>query len=393
MPYNFDRTPNRRRPGVKNKWTWFPEDILPMWVADMDFAAPPPISEALKNYVEHGDLGYYLPSTKLYETISARLYNLYGWKVSADMIVTVPGVNSGYNIAARTFCTSKRGYLIQTPVYNEFHETRRKTGVSQVESPLVKTINGNQIEYEVDYDSFQRAVKKVSMFLLCNPHNPVGRVYSPTELKRLAKICIENDVLIVSDEIHSELLLDDNTFQPIASLSREIEKRTITLISASKAFNVPGLFCAFAMIPNKRVREQYAETALKMGVHVSSAGLVAAQSAYSGHCDGWLGALRKYLTGNRDYTIDYVTQRWPQVRITNPKATYLAWLDFTQLELEPSPYEFFFQKAKVALSDGALFGENGKGHVRLNFGTSRRILKQGLDRMNKALRVEGGLQG
>ena len=386
MPYNFDQTPNRRLPGVLNKWTWFPKDVLPMWVADMDFSAPPPILKALQKYVEHEDLGYRLPSMKLYETIAARVYKLYGWKVSADMIVTVPGVNSGYNIAARTFCTPKRGYLVQTPVYNEFHETRRKAGVPQVESPLVKRIHGNRIEYEVDFDSFRRVAKKVKMFLLCNPHNPVGLLHSPAGLERIAKICIENDVLIVSDEIHSELLLEDNTFQPLASLSREIEEQTITLISASKAFNVPGLFCAFAIISNQKLREQYAETALKMGAHVSSAGLVAAESAYLGHCDGWLRALRKYLTGNRDFVIEYVTKRWPEVRITMPQATYLAWMDFAQLDLEPSPYEFFFDIAKVALSNGAMYGENGKGHVRLNFGTSRRILKQGLDRMNRALK-------
>ena len=181
-------------------------------------------------------------------------------------------------------------------------------------------------------------------------------------------------------------MLDGSQFRPIASLSSEIEARTITLISASKAFNVPGLFSAFAIIPNQRLREQYAETALKMGMHVSSTGLVATRSAYSGRCDGWLRELRKYLTENRDFVIDYVRQQWPEVRITKPQATYLAWLDFTKLTFEKSAYDFFLEKAKVALSDGAIFGENGKGHVRLNFGTSRRILKQGLDRMDRALR-------
>jgi cystathionine beta-lyase len=224
------------------------------------------------------------------------------------------------------------------------------------------------------------------MFLLCNPHNPVGLIYSPHELKQMAKICMENDVLIVSDEIHSELRLDDHPFQPIASLSREIEKRTITLISASKAFNVPGLFCAFAVIPEKDLRDQFTETSVKMGVHVGATGLVASQIAYSGRCDAWLKELRRYLSGNRDFAVEYVTKHMQGVRITIPQATYLAWLDFTSLDISSSPCQFFFEKAKVALSDGANFGENGKGHVRLNFGTSRRILKQGLDRMDRALR-------
>ncbi len=385
MEYNFDRVPNRRLPGVLNKWTWFPKDVLPMWIADMDFSAPAPILQALCKYAEHGDLGYSLPSTKLYETVAARMHKLYGWKISADMILTVPGVNSGYNIAARTFCTPETGYLLQTPVYNEFHETRKKVGIPQVESPLVKKINGNKIEYEVDFDSFERAAKTVKMFLLCNPHNPVGRIYSPAELRRMATICMENDVLIVSDEIHSELLLDDNVFQPIAALNRDIETRTITLISASKAFNVPGLFCAFAVIPNEQLRAQYAETLSKMGLHAASTGLVASQVSYLGRCDRWLKELRKYLTDNRNVLIDYVTKKMPEARLTVPQATYLAWLDFTEFEFETSAYQFFFEKAKVALSDGAIFGENGKGHVRLNFGTSRKLLKQGLDRMSRAL--------
>lgn len=386
MAYNFDRIPNRRLVGVLNKWTWFPKDVLPMWVADMDFSAPPAILAALRKYIEYGDLGYRLPSTKLYETIAARLEKLYGWKVSPEMIVAVPGVNSGYNIAARTVCTADRGYLIQTPVYNEFHETRRKTGIPQVESPLIKKLKGNKIEYEIDFDSFEGAAKKVNMFLLCNPHNPVGLVYSPEQLERMARICLENNVWIVSDEIHSELLLEDNSFQPIASLSRDIEQQSITLISASKAFNVPGLFCAFAVIPNQKLREEYVETFTRMGRPISGPGLVAAQIAYSGRCDHWLKALRKYLTENRDFLVDYVTDKMPGVDITVPQATYLAWLDFTKLDLELSPYQFLLERAKVGLSDGVVFGENGKGHVRLNFGTSRRILKQGLDRMLRAVR-------
>jgi cystathionine beta-lyase len=322
---------------------------------------------------------------KLYETIAARMDRLYGWKISPDMIVPIPGVNSGYNIAARTFCTSDRGYLIQTPVYNEFHETRRKAGVPQVESPLIEKVIGNRIEYEIDFDRFERDASQASMFLLCNPHNPIGSIYSPAQLKRLARICIEQDLLIVSDEIHSELLLGDSQFRPIASLSRAIEKRTITLISASKAYNVPGLFTAFAIIPNKKLRTQYADTQSRMGLHISSPGLVASQVVYAGKCDTWLKELRQYLTANRDYLLAYVTKHMPSVRVTIPDATYLAWLDCKELELKPSPYEFFFRKARVALSDGIKFGKESSQFVRLNFGTSRKILKEGLQRMKNAL--------
>jgi cystathionine beta-lyase len=386
MAYNFDRVPNRRNPNVLNKWTWYPKDVLPMWVADMDFPAPKPILDALHKVVDHGVLGYELPSAALQETVAARMDHLYGWKVKPESVVNVTGIVSGFNVAARAFGSPKRGYLVQSPVYNEFHEVKNNVRIPQFDAPLVKSVQGNILRYEIDWDVFRKQVKKVGMFLLCNPHNPLGMVFSRKDLLRMAEICLENNVLIVSDEIHSELLLNDNQFTPLAKLSSEIAKQTITLIAPSKTFNVPGLFCGFAIIPNKELRESYVKMVESLRLHVSSLGLHAAQVAFSGQCDGWLRELRRYLKGNRDFLVDYVTENMPGMRITIPEATYLAWLDFTQLNLESSPYEFFLKEAKVALSDGAIFGETGKGHVRLNFGTSRSLLTQGLKRMRKALR-------
>jgi cystathionine beta-lyase len=387
MPYNFDRVPNRRIPGVVNKWTYYPqEDLLPMWVADMDFSAPEPILNALHKVLNQGVLGYELASNTLLETVAARMDRLYRWKVKPDSIVPVTGIVSGFNVAARAFSSPKKGYLVQSPVYNEFHEVKNNVRIPQVDAPLVKSVQGNLLRYEIDWDVFRKQVKKVGMFLLCSPHNPLGIVFSRNDLSRMAEICIENDVLIVSDEIHSELLLDDKKFTPLAKLSSEFANQTITLIAPSKTFNVPGLFCGFAIIRNKELRERYVKVVQNLRIHVSSFGLHAAQVAFSGQCDGWLRELRRYLKGNRDFLVDYVTKNMPGVRITVPEATYLAWLDFTQLDLKKSPYDFFFENAKVALSDGAIFGETGKGHVRLNFGTSRTILKQGLNKMRKALR-------
>ena len=357
-----------------------------MWIADMDFQSPKPIRDALRKALDHGVLGYELPSKKLMETITERMRQLYGWKISEEMIVTLTGVNIGYNVAARTFCTPRKGYLIQTPVYNEFHETQKRTGIAQVESPLSKMVEGNKVSYEIDFEVFRKAAKKAAIFLLCHPHNPIGHIYSRQELKQIAEICMENDLIIISDEIHSELLLGGATFQPTATLSREIANRTITLISASKAFNVPGLFCAFAIIPNKKLRDQYKETVFKMGIHVSSPGLSAARVAYAGKCDAWLRDLRSYLTDNRTWLVNAVTQHMPEVRITVPDATYLAWLDFSELKLKPSPFEFFLKEAKVALSDGEKFGKESKQFVRLNFGTSRKWLEEGFERMRKALK-------
>ncbi|HEX9331059.1 MAG TPA: PatB family C-S lyase [Anaerolineales bacterium] len=385
MTYNFDRVPNRRTPGVLNKWTFYPKDMLPLWVADMDFPAPKPILDELRKTVNQGVLGYELASNMLLETVATRMDRLYRWKVKPEWVVPVTGIVSGFNVAARAFGSPKKGYLVQPPVYNEFHEVKNNVGISQIDAPFVKSVKGNILHYEIDWDAFKSQVKKVNMFLLCNPHNPLGIVFSRRDLLRMAEICLENHVLIVSDEIHSELLLDEKKFTPMAKLSSEIANNTITLIAPSKTFNVPGLHCGFAIISNKEIRDQYIKVVEHLRMHVASLGLHAAQAAFSGQCDEWLKEMLCYLTGNRDFLVDYVTKTMPEVRITVPEATYLAWLDFTQLKLEKSPYEFFFEKAKVALSDGVIFGENGKGHVRLNFGTSRRILKQGLDRMSKAL--------
>ena len=385
MTYDFDFVPSRRASGILNKWTLYPNDVLPLWIADMDFPAAPQILDALHKQVEHGVLGYELPSPALYETIAARMKKLYGWEVDPEHIVYTAGVNNGYNIAARVLCSTKKGYTIQTPVYNEFLDTEHKTGAKQSVARLAKKVSGSRISYEVDFDALKTGMKKSAMFLLCHPHNPVGMIYSPAELKQMAEICIENDVTIVSDEIHSELLLGGAKFTPMASLSREIAQRTITMISASKAFNVPGLTCAFAIIPDHELRNKFSKVADGMNFEISTMGLAAARVAFSGKADAWLRELRRYLTRNRDFIVNYVEKNLPGIRVTKPDATYLIWLDCSELNLKPSPFEFFLKEAKVALSDGGKFGIGNEQFVRLNFGTSRKNVEQCLNRMRKAL--------
>jgi cystathionine beta-lyase len=382
---DFNKTPNRRNPDRSNKWNYYPKDVLPMWVADMDFPAPKPILNTLLKAVDHGVLGYELPSKTLKETVAARMDNLYGWKIKPDAVVAVTGIVSGFSVAARIACTPEKGVLVQTPVYNEFHEVKNNIGIPQLNAPLIKHVNGNILSYEIDWDIFEKQVKKAGMFLLCNPHNPLGIIFPRKDLLKMAEICIKNNVLIISDEIHSELLLDGNTFTPLAKLSTEIAKHTITLIAPSKTFNIPGLFCGFAIIPDKDLRVRYEKEVSHLRLHVSSMGLFAAQTAFSGQCDGWLKELRRYLTSNRDFLVNYVTEYMPDVRLTVPDATYLGWLDFTQTGIVGSPFEFFLKNAKVALSEGKIFGEEGKGHVRLNFGTSHKLLEQGLNKLRKAL--------
>ena len=387
MTYNFDSVPSRRIPGVLNKWTLYPKDVLPMWVADMDYQAAPQILSALHKQVEHGVLGYELRlSNSLREIIAARMKKLYNWEVDPEHIVYTVGVNNGYNIAARVLCSAKKGYLIQTPVYNEFLDTEHKTGFRQRTARLEKKVEGSRIRYEVDIDSLKVEAKKSAMFLLCHPHNPVGKIYLHEELKYMAEICIEHDVTIVSDEIHSELLLGDAKFTPMASLSPEIARRTITMISASKAFNVPGLSCAFAIIPGDELRKRFTKTAEAMNFELSTPGLTAARVAFSGKADVWLRELRLYLMGNRDFIVEYVEQNLPGIRVTRPDATYLIWFDCSELKLITSPYEFFLKNAKVAFSNGRKFGKGNEQFVRLNFGTSRKLVEEGLRRITKALK-------
>jgi len=356
-----------------------------MWVADMDFPAPKPILDALDKLLKQGVLGYEIPGRVLHETVAKRMNDLHKWKVSPDDVTVIPGVVSGLNIAASVFCTDKKGLAVQTPVYNEFHAIKDNNNVPQVDIPFRKKVKGNVISYEIDWTLFEKQIKKVKVFLLCNPHNPLGIIFNRRDLTRMAEICIKHKVIIVSDEIHAELLLDKNKFTPIAKISKEIEKNTITFIAPSKAFNVPGLFCAFAIIPNKELRDKFQKEVQRLRLHVGIPGLHAAQVAFSGKCDPWLKELRRYLTLNRDFLVAYVTENMPNVKTTIPDATYLGWLDFTQTGIE-NPFEFFKAKAKVALSDGQIFGKDGEGHVRINFGTSRSLLKVGLDRMSKAMK-------
>lgn len=382
---NFNETPNRRSNSNSIKWQFYPKDVLPMWVADMEFPAPKPILRALHKAVDHGVLGYEMPSRALQETAASRMDKLYRWKVKPEAVVAVTGIVSGFSVAVRIACTPKKGVLVQTPVYNEFHEVKNNIGIPLLEAPLIKHVNGNILSYEIDWDIFEKQVKKAGMFLLCNPHNPLGIIFARKDLLKMAELCIRNNVLIVSDEIHSELMMGDNKFSPLAKLSAEIAKHTITLISPSKTFNVAGLFCGFAIITDKDLRERFEKEVNHLRMHVGSLGLIAAQSAFSGACDGWLKELLRYLTGNRDFLVEYVTEYMPQVRLTIPAATYLGWLDFTQTKIVGSPYEYFLKNAKVAASEGQIFGENGEGHIRLNFGTSRKLLEQGLEQMRKAL--------
>ena len=386
MKIDFDQVINRTD-SDSAKWRHFGPDVLPLWVADMDFLSPEPVIQALAQRAGHGVFGYPGDPAELREVIVARLERLYGWKVSPEAIVWLPGVVTGFNLAIHAFAEPGDGCLVQTPVYPPFLGSPRYHGLTRQDAPLVRQADGR---YTIDYDVFEAAITpKTRIFVLCNPHNPVGRVFTQEELRSMAEICLRHDVLICSDEIHCDLVFSGNRHIPLAALSPEVSQRTVTLMAPSKTFNIAGLNCAFAVIEDGDMRKRYntARSGLVGGPNLL--GLTAALAAYR---DGgeWLDALLVYLEGNRDFLVNTVRSEMPQVQVQAPEGTYLAWLDYRQTGIQGDPSAFLLKNARIALNDGPAFGAGGEGFARLNFGTPRSILAEALERMKAAL---AGLAG
>src|SRR5262250_1841286 len=383
MTYDFDRPVDRRRTD-SSKWQKYRPDVLPLWVADMDFQSPEPVIRALRERVEHGVFGYLaFEQPEFHELFADRLSKRYGWRVSPDAVVIIPGVIPGFNVAGRILAKPGDGLVLMTPVYPPILRAASNIDLTREEAPLARRADGS---YEVDFDAFNSVIRdRTRFFLLCNPHNPVGRVFRRDELSRLAEVCRRRGLSIVADEIHCELTYPGQRHTPIASLDPEIAERTITLMAPSKTFNLAGLKCSVAVIPNADLRERFVNGRIDLVQTVNIFGYTAAFAAYR---DGqaWLDELLRYLEANRDFVSEYVRRHLPGVRVATPEATYLAWLDCRGAgEAGRDPFTFFLENARVALNDGALFGPGGAGHVRLNFGCPRSMLAKALDQMRKAL--------
>uniref|UniRef100_A0A7C1FG43 cysteine-S-conjugate beta-lyase n=1 Tax=Caldilinea aerophila TaxID=133453 RepID=A0A7C1FG43_9CHLR len=383
MSYDFDCIIERRGTD-SSKWGTFPEDVLPMWVADMDFASPQPIIDALARRIAHGVFGYGLEPQSLKQTLVERMMRLYRWEIRPEDILFLPGLVSGLNVVSRAIGEPGDGVLINTPVYGPFLTAPANQQRTLQSAPLQVRQIGRRLHYELNMEGLAKAIQPhTKLFLLCNPHNPVGRAYTREELSEIAAFCEAHDLVICSDEIHCDLLLDDAHHIPIASLAPEIAQRTITLMAPSKTFNIPGLGASFAIIQNSVLRKRVEKAMAGIVPHVNILGMVAAEAAYT-QCDPWLEALRSYLTANRNVAVAFIEQHLPGARFTCPEATYLLWVDLRAV-VDGKPADFLLRKAKLAVNDGAWFGEGGEGFVRLNFGCPRRILEEGLRRMAAAL--------
>jgi cysteine-S-conjugate beta-lyase len=382
MTFDFDRVTDRRT-SDSNKWRKYPSDVLPLWVADMDFASPPAVVQALRARVDQGFFGYLMEKPELPAVVAERVAKRYGWNVSPEAVMPLPGVIAGFNLALRALTSPGDGLLVQTPVYPPILRAAGNHGLTRDEHALTRGAGGR---YGVDLDAFSRALgQRTRAFLLCNPHNPVGRVFERAELEAMAAACAQRDVWILADEIHCDLLLDGRRHVPVATLSPEIEARTITFMAPSKTFNLPGLKCAVAIVPNASVRDRLTAAVADLVPKINVLGHAAAVAAYR-EGDAWLEALLGYLENNRDFLAKEVPLRLPGVTVAAPEATYLAWLDCRGARIPGGdPFTFFLERAKVALNDGRLFGPGGEGFVRLNFGCPRALLTEGLDRMARAL--------
>ncbi|MFC6340263.1 putative C-S lyase [Pseudomonas sp. CCM 7891] len=379
MSFDFDKIHSRLGTG-STKWSRYPQDVLPMWIADMDIAAPPTVLEALHARLDQQILGYSVAGDNVREAIVADLWAKYAWRVQPDELLFLPGVEPGFNMALHAFVHPGQPVVLQTPNYLPLRLAPGNWNLPKIEVPFQLNAEG---EYLTPLPALHQALKGAGAFLLSNPHNPIGKVFPREELLAVATACLDQGALIISDEIHAELCFDDRRHIPTASLSPEIAQRTITLMSASKAYNVAGLKTCFAVIQNPVIRERFNNARCGMVDSVSPLGLEATRAAYS-QCGPWLEALVKYLQANRDYLLDAVQTRLPGIVMHAPQGTYLAWLDCSALGLE-DPQRFFLEQAKVGLSAGIEFGDDSQQFVRLNFGCPRSMLEEGLQRMERSL--------
>ncbi|MBI5570557.1 MAG: putative C-S lyase [Desulfomonile tiedjei] len=380
--FDFD-TPIDRRGTWTEKWARYEgRDVIPLWLADMDFHAPPAVIEALHRRVDHGVFGYTVVPEELIEAVLSMLQTTYRWKVERDWLVWLPSLVTGINLACRALTDNGDEILTAVPVYPPFLSAPEHAERNLIRAPLARESG----RWVFDFDRLERAVTpRTRLFLLCSPHNPVGRAYSREELTRIARFCESHDMKICSDEIHCGLVLDpDKSHLPTASIDPDIAARTVTLMAPTKTFNLPGLGCAFAIIPNPELRKRFRKAKAGIVPSVTALAFTAATAAYREGL-AWHAALLDYLRGNRDIVTQAVNQM-PGLSMTHVEATYIAWIDARASGIE-HPMEFF-EAAGVAPGNGAEFG--GPGFLRLIFACPRSTLRMALERMAKALQAHTG---
>lgn len=391
--YDFDEIIDRRKTGSL-KWDalkerFGAEDLLPLWVADMDFRAPQPIIDALTLRAQHGIYGYSGFKPSYYDSVISWYNRRYNWEIKKEWIVYTPGVVAALNFAVQGFTNPGDKVIVQPPVYYPFYRSIESNGRHVLYNPLKLTNN----RYEMDFDDLEEKVQdpRAKMIILCNPHNPIGRVWTRDELQKLGDICVNNGIMVVADEIHSDLRYSGIKFTNFAAISQKFAENSITCTSATKTFNLAGLQSSNIIIPNKRIRQTFESTAASAGTHSPNSFASDAFQAGYDKCEDWLEELMKYVSGNLSFLKEFVRENLPKVKVIEPEGTYLCWLDFREIEPDSEKLEKLMLKdAKVALDEGFIFRLGGEGFERINLACPRSILSKALTQIAAAVKEHAG---
>ena len=390
MKYNFneriDRSENHSAKWAEMEMKFGRSDLIPMWVADMDIKAAPEIVESMKKKVEQEIFGYVYRPDSYYKTATEWLKKRFGYEISPASLIHSPGVVPSMSILVKMLTKTTDKILIQTPVYPPFASAVKDNGRELVENPLVKDEKGYYTIYFEDLEK-KLSLDEVKLFILCNPHNPVGRVWKKEELLKMGELCKKYNVRILADEIWRDLIMPGYKHTPMASLSKDIEDITITLFSPTKSFNLAGLQASFVTFPRAEERKEFDNILGQMDVKRNNPfSLVAFETAYE-KCEDWLEELILHIDGNMQYVVDFIAEKLPEIKVVKPEGTYLMWLDFNGTKIpQDKIQEFLINEAKVAMNDGGSFGSNGKGFARMNVACPRYMVEEAMERIEKALK-------
>lgn len=383
---NFDQVVERRGTN-SSKWDLGEKlfgsgDVLPMWVADMDFPAPEAVREAFAKRVAHGVFGYNVRPQSYYDSILGWLKKRHAWEVPQAWLTPSPSVLTSLAILLELYTEPGDEVILQTPVYFSFFQIIRGTQRKVVENPL-RCQDGR---YTMDYEDLENKLKAgAKVMLLCSPHNPVGRVWEPEELRKVGELCLKYKVPVISDEIHFDLVMKGHRHTMFSSLSEDIAQNSVTLFSITKTFNLAGIHTSTAVIPNDLIRRQFQHRLQALNLAGDNTFAPIATEVVYKEGEAWLDNLRDYVQGNYEYLCRFCAEHMPEVKVTPLEATYLAWLDVSVLGMNGEDVKaWMYEKAKVALNEGSTFGKNGEGFLRINLACSRVILEEGLNRMKMA---------
>ena len=386
MKYNFDEIVNRENTNsVKydlRKNVFGKEDVIPMWVADMDFKTPDFIINAIKERAKHEVFGYSFRPDSYFQSIVNWVKRRHQWEIDSEWISFSPGIVPAVNMAIMAYTNPGDKIIVQTPVYFPFFSAIKNNNRVQVENTLIL----KEGRYFIDFEDLAEKLKDAKMLILSNPHNPGGSVWKKDELKRLGELCLENNVLVLADEIHADLVFKTHKFIPLASISEEIANNTVTFIAPSKTFNMAALATSSVIVSNKELKEKYDHVLDTVHVGLGNVfGTVASEAAYN-YGDEWLDQLMDYLSENLDFAEDFFNTKIPEIKMIRPEGTYLVWLDCSQLNLNGKELkDFIIQDAKLGFNDGSMFGTGGNGFVRMNVACPKKTLEEALVMLEKAV--------